>query len=190
MPKITFTVVSFHGFRFTVGPKRGEGGPMTVAECSAPWTERNRDAGGWDDLPETIAGGVKLIPAEFAAQHIEFIPANGMEKSAFSIDASSAEDFVCFVPTKDGEERELRFTIKTPATDAVHMLETFLRSLGEASGQLNITYAEEPKKKGKDEKQLALAPAGPSLVQEPPPLKGEALAEHQQRQGGKKKDVH
>jgi hypothetical protein len=177
MAKIQLSVVCCHGFRFTTGPKRGEGGPMVIAEFSAPWTERNREAGGWEEIPETVSGNVNLVPGELAAQHIEFVPGNGLEKHAFSIDVSSATDFQCFIPTKEGEERELRFKVKTAAKDAGRILDTFGRTCGEASGKLRLSYDADAQTTIEEAQQEEL------------PLKGEALAAHQSRQAGKKKDV-
>jgi len=177
MAKITFSVACCHGFRFTTGPKRGEGGPMIIAEFSAPWTERNRDAGKWEEIPETVTGNVSLVPGELAAQHVEFIPGNGLEKHAFSLDVSTASDFQCFIPAKEGEERELRFKVKSAAKDAGRILDTFGRTCGEATGKLKLTYDEDAQGELGDE-------------QEPLPLKGDALEEHKARQSGRKKDVH
>src|SRR6202167_6245167 len=114
MPRIVLTGAAFHGFTFSTGPKRGDGSPIVIAEFSAPWTEKNREAGKWDEIPETVSGNVNLIPNELAASHFEFVPGKGLQDHAISIDASGATDFKCFIPTKEGEERELRFNIKTP----------------------------------------------------------------------------
>jgi hypothetical protein len=167
MAKITLTVASFHGFKFTTGPKRGEGGPMVIAEFSAPWTERNRDAGKWEEIPETCTGNVSLAPGELAAQHIEFIPANGLEKHAFSLEVSNATDFQCFIPVKEGETRELRFKVKSAAKDAGRILDTFGRTCGEASGKLKISYDADAQEELLD-----------ADTQEALPLKGDALADH------------
>ncbi len=140
MAKIQLSVACCHGFKFTTGPKRGEGGPMIIAEFSAPWTERNRDAGKWEEIPETVSGSVKLVPSSLAAKHLEFIPGNGLEKHAFSIEVSDATDFSCFIPTKEGEERELRFKVKTAALNVERILGTFGRTCGEATGKLKLSY--------------------------------------------------
>lgn len=142
MAKITLTGAAFHGFEFTIVPKRGEGGALCIAEFSAPWTERNREAGGWEELPETVSGSIGLVPGDLAASTIEFIPGNGMEKHAISLDVSSASDFKCFVPTKEDEKRELRFKIRTPSIQACREFEKWGRLGGEATGRLKISYDE------------------------------------------------
>lgn len=142
MPKITLTGAAFHGFEFTVGPKRGEGAPIVIAKFSAPWTERNREAGGWEELPESVSGSIDLVPGELAASTMEFIPGNGMETHAISMAVASASDFKCFVPTKEDDKRELRFKIRTPSLQACHDFETWGRLGGDATGRLKISYNE------------------------------------------------
>ena len=142
MAKITLTGAAFHGFHFVVGPGRGEGAPMVIADFSAPWTDKNREAGGWEELPESVSGSINLVPGELAASTFEFIPGKGLEAHAISLDCSSASDFKCFVPTKEGEPRELRFKIKSPALQAGKTLDAFGRSCGNATGRLRISYSE------------------------------------------------
>lgn len=143
MPKIALTGAAFHGFKFTIGPKRGQGAPIIIAEFTAPWTEKNRKAGGWDDLPLTVSGSIALVPADLAASHVEFIPGKGMEKHAFSLDVSGATHFQCFCPTKEDEVRELRFNVETPHDKAGRILDTYGRTCGDATGKLTISYAEQ-----------------------------------------------
>lgn len=145
MPRIVITGASFNGYHFTCGPKRGNGGPMVIAEFTAPWTEKNRKAGGWEELPETISGNVTLLPSSLAASHFEFIPGKGLEKHAISIDSTEATNFHCFVPTKEGESRELRFKLKTAVDKSSRTLDTLGRTIGTASGKLTISYAESAK---------------------------------------------
>ncbi len=144
MAKITLNSAAFHGFEFTVGPKRGEGAPMVIIEFTAPWTDANRKAGGWKDLPDSISGLISLIPGEIAATHFEFVPGKGFESHPISLDCSNASDFKCFCPTKEGEERELRFNIKTPTKNAGRILDTFGRTVGSATGKLKISHDENP----------------------------------------------
>lgn len=159
MAKITLTGAAFHGFQFTVGPKRGEGAPMVIAEFSAPWTEKNREAGGWDELPESVSGSINLVPAELAATVFEFVPGKGMEAHAISLECSAATDFKCFVPTKEDEARELRFKIKSPSIKAGRTLDTYGRTCGEATGRLKISY-DETTPAGQEEIPLAEATEG------------------------------
>ena len=142
MPKITLNSASFHGFKFTCGPKRGAGAPMVIAEFSAPWTEANRKTGKWQEIPETVSGSVHLVPAELAASVFTFTP-RGFEKQAISLDASGADGFLCFCPTKEGEVRELRFTISTASDKAGRTLEAAGHVFGEAQGKLVISYDEQ-----------------------------------------------
>lgn len=142
MPRITLNSASFHGFTFSTGPKRGDGAPIVIAEFSAPWTEKNREAGKWKEIPDTVSGNVRLVPGELAASHFEFKPGKGFDSHAFSLDCSAANNFVCFVPTKEGEERELRFHIETPSKSAGRTLDGFGRTCGSATGKLVISYDE------------------------------------------------
>ncbi len=140
MAKISLAAASFHGFRFSCGPKRGDGGPVVVAEFHAQWSEKNREAGGWKEIPDTVSGNVSLVPDELAATHFEFKP-RGF--AGFSLDCSTASGFHVFVPTKEGEERELRFTIKTSALHAGKELDRFGRVAGTAPGTLRISHDED-----------------------------------------------
>lgn len=142
MPRFTLNSAAFHGFRFTTGPKRGEGGPVVIAEFSAPWTETNRKTGGWEELPDCVSGEIRLVPGKLAASHIEFKPGKGLEKHAVSLDVSSAEDFKCFAPTKEGQARELRFVVKTSVKNAEREFGDLGRTVGNAGGRLSISYDE------------------------------------------------
>jgi hypothetical protein len=139
MPQITLTGARFHGFKFTTGPKRGDGAPMVIAEFSASWTEKNRKAGDWKEVPDTVGGQVKLIPSELACTTLQFKPGGGLEAHAFSIDVSEATDFKCFVPTKEGDERELRFHVKSASIKAGKQLDAYGRTAGNAKGTLKLT---------------------------------------------------
>lgn len=140
MPRITLNSAAFHGFTFAVGPKRGKGSAVVIAEFTAPWTEANRKAGGWAEIPDSVSGTIHLLPADLAASHIEFTPGKGLEGHAISLDVSGATDFSCFVPTKEGEERELRFKIETADSKAGRTFGTFGRTAGEVTGKLKISY--------------------------------------------------
>lgn len=140
MAKITLVSASFQGFRFSCGPKRGDGSPVVIAQFHAPWTEKNREAGGWKEVPDTISGQVKLVPGELAATHFEFKPRGFV---GFSLDCSRANNFKVFVPTKEGEERELRFEISTGALHAGKELDRFGRVSGTAAGTLRISHDED-----------------------------------------------
>jgi hypothetical protein len=127
----------FHGFKFSVGPKRGDGSPVVVAEFSAPWTDKNREAGGWQELPDTVSGNVSLVPCELAATHIEMKPRGIV---GFSIDCSEASGFSCFIPTKEGVPRELRFVVKSASIHAGKELDRYGRTAGAAAGTLRISH--------------------------------------------------
>jgi hypothetical protein len=116
---------------------------MVIAEFSAPWTEANRKTGKWQEIPETVSGGVHLVPAELAASAFVFTPGKGLESHAISLDAAGADSFVCFCPTKEGETRELRFSINSTSQKAARTLEAFGHAVGEASGKLVISYDEQ-----------------------------------------------
>jgi len=156
MAKITLAAASFQGFKFSCGPKRGDGGPVVIAEFHAPWSEKNREAGGWKDIPDTVSGQVALVPSELAATHFEFKP-RGF--AGFSLDCSTASDFKCFVPTKEGEERELRFTIKSSALHAGKELDRFGRVAGTATGTLRISHDEDAQQTLDADNQQELAEA-------------------------------
>lgn len=113
---------------------------MVIAEFSAPWTEANRKAGKWQEIPDTVSGAVHLVPSELAAQTFVFTPGKGFESHAFSLDASGVEDFLCFVPTKEDESPELRFKITSASQKAARTLEAFGHAVGEAAGKLVISY--------------------------------------------------
>ncbi len=155
MPRITLNSAAFHGFSFSTGPKRGKGGAIIIAEFSAPWTETNRKAGNWKELPDTVSGNVGLLPAELSATVITFKPGKGFEAHEFSLDVTGVTNFHCFVPTKEDEERELRFKIETPSEKAGRKLDTFGRTVGSAPGRLTISY-DEPVQEPLIDKQQAL----------------------------------
>lgn len=143
MPKITLNSAAFHGFTFGTA-KRGKGSILVVAEFSAPWTEANRKAGDWSELPETISGPVKLLPADLAASHIEFIPGKGLEGHAISMNVSGVTGFQCFIPTKEDEVRELRFSVETADPKAERTLGALGRIALNATGKLKISYEAAP----------------------------------------------
>lgn len=124
---------------------------MVISEWAAPWTEANRKAGEWEEIPETVSGSVNLIPDELAATMIEFTPGKGMESHAFSLDVSGMSGITCFIPTKEGEPRELRFMIKSSSIKAGKTLDTFGRTAGSVTGKLKITH---------DDTQASLIPDG------------------------------
>jgi hypothetical protein len=153
MPRITLNSAAFHGFKFSTGPKRGDGGAIVIAEFSAPWTESNRKAGDWKELPSTVSGAVHLVPGELAATNIVFTPGKGMQMHAFSLECNGASDFICFVPTKEDEERELRFKVSMPGKDPGKKLEAYGRTCGNATGKLVISYDEDAQEQLIDEQQ-------------------------------------
>lgn len=131
------------GYRFTVGPKRGDGGPMVISEWAAPWTEANRKAGGWEEVPETVSGNVALLPSERACKSIDMKPGGGLEKNQFQLDASTVDGFHLFIPTKEGQARELRFTVASSAVNAYSILGKYLHVCGEAKGALRIKLSDD-----------------------------------------------
>jgi hypothetical protein len=155
MPRITLNSAAFHGFSFSTGPKRGDGAPIVIAEFSAPWTETNRKAGGWKELPDSVSGNINLVPADLAATVITFKPGKGFEAHEFSIETSGATGFHCFCPTKEGEARELRFKVESASNKAGRTLDTFGRTCGSAAGRLTISY-DEPVQEQLIDKQQAM----------------------------------
>jgi hypothetical protein len=145
MPHLTIHGCHFEGFRFTVGPKRGEGAPMVIVDFCAAWSAANRGSGGWEEIPETVSGLVNLVPGELAASRIDFAPQKGMEAHAFGLECAGAEGFQVFVPTKEGQDRELRFQVMTPSNKAEKILGTFGRTAGRIPGKLKISYSENAK---------------------------------------------
>lgn len=137
MAKLSLTGVMFHGFKFSVGPRRGDGSPVVIAEFSAPWTEKNREAGGWQEIPDTVSGEPKLIPSSLAATHVEMKP-RGLV--GFSLDCSEASGFKVFLPTKEGVPRELRFLVKSASIHAGKELDRYGRTAGAAAGTLRISH--------------------------------------------------
>jgi hypothetical protein len=142
MPRITLNSAVFHGFSFTTGPKRGKGGALVIADFSAPWTETNRKAGNWKELPDSVSGTVHLVPGQLSATTVTFKPNKGFESHEFSLDVTGATGFECFVPVKEDQDRELRFKIETPSEKAGKKLDTFGRTVGGAPGRLTISYDE------------------------------------------------
>lgn len=133
----------FLGFKFTTGPKRGEGGPMCIVDFAAPWTEANRKSGGWEEVPDTVSGNIALVPGNKTCQSIQMTPGGGLEKHAFDLDASTVDGFHVFVPTKEKEPRELRFSVKTSATKAYDVLGKYGHVCGEAKGKLRIKLSDD-----------------------------------------------
>ena len=131
MPKIELRKAYFRGFSFTAGPARGEGAPIVKAQFAAPWTEKHREAGSWEEIPETVSGSIKLKPAQIAGTHLEFIPGGGMDKYRISLDINSVDD--C-------EERELRFNVRTSVNNAEAMFGRLGRTVGNAGGVLKLSY--------------------------------------------------
>lgn len=179
MPNLTFFGAAIHGFSFSPAPKRGEGGPVVLIDASITWNDKIRGWGGWEDVPETVGGTIHLIPKEIAIQGFEMTPGKGLENQAFELGATEISDCQLFIPTKEDQERELRFTIKTQDKGAETILGKYGRCAGGAVGKIKIIYQEG------GGTQVDLTPD----AQEELPLKGDAIEGHNARTVGRKKDV-
>jgi hypothetical protein len=147
MPKIELRKAYFDGFSFSNGPGRGEGGVVVVSHWKAPWTDKHRESGGWEELPETVSGAIKLKPSRIAGTHLEFTPQGGMEKHAISMDIDGVDGCKVFVPTKEDGERELRFEVRTSVNKAEVDLGRLGRTTGKATGILKLSYDAEAQAK-------------------------------------------
>lgn len=147
MPKIELRKAYFRGFSFTAGPARGEGAPIVKAQFAAPWSEKHREAGGWEEIPETVSGSIHLKPAQIAGTHLEFIPQGGLDKHRISLDINSVDNCVVFVPTKEDEEREIRFNVRTSVNKAEEMFGRLGRTVGNGEGILKLSYDAEAQRK-------------------------------------------
>ena len=97
------------------------------------------------------------VPSELAATVITFKPGKGFEAHEFSLETTGAHSFHCFVPTKEGEPRELRFKIESASNKAGRTLDTFGRTVGSATGRLTISYDGAQEKLIDDQKALDTA---------------------------------
>lgn len=166
MANPTLKKTRLHGFSFTPAPKRGEGGPMVVIDASTLWTDEVRGYFGFEEIPETVMGGVKLSPNSQPISKFVMKPGSGLDGNSIEMEATEMDGFHLFIPTKENESRELRYVIRTMMKNAEVILGKYGRTAGAAFGTLRYIISEaEQIKLGADE-------------QEELPLKGDAFEEH------------
>lgn len=142
-----------------------------------------RDAMKWGELPEGFEQAD--LAGELNAQTMSMAPGDGLDKHAFDLPITVAENFQVLsliVPDKPNR-LEVRFQVKSASIKATRIIDDYFRTLGNKKGQLRISYTEEaPKKQG----ELPLD----KDKQEELPLKGEAAAEHEEIRKGRKSKVN
>lgn len=138
---LTLNGAQINSYSFTPAPKRGKGGPMVLINCSAKWTKTAQKAMKWEALPKTVSGSIHLSPGNAPAQSMEMTP-KGLEQHTLTLEISGATGFSLFIPTKDDEEEELRFSIETPSKDAGRALDKYCRTVGTAPGIMKLEWDE------------------------------------------------
>lgn len=114
-------------------------------EIAADWTDKVREAMSWGEVPD--GHGKSDLFGELAAGHIILTPsAKELKQHELQIDISECGGF-SQVPVKDGDgnvgTRELRFTIKSSAEDACARAEGYVNVMGQAKGQLRVSYVKQ-----------------------------------------------
>lgn len=155
---LTLNGAQINSYSFTPAPKRGKGGPMVIINCSAKWTKTAQKIMKWEELPNTITGSVTLSPGTAPAQSMEMTP-KGLEQHSLTLEISGATGFHLFIPTKEGEEEELRFAIETPSKEAGKVLDKYCRLVGTAPGIMKLEWDEAKQGKLGEAPQPALAEA-------------------------------
>lgn len=186
--EIEFTGVRFTGFHFVAKPKRGPGGPSVRVFFEASWLEPIRVAMGWKELDqETVRGTPGLRGALIGCAIILTPVAPELASKEITMDAQKVGNFEVFFPEQTGKKEKpavLRFRMESAAVGAETIFGTWGRILNDAPAHLKISYGE-LKRHAKHDKDEAADDR-----QEELPLKGDARAEHEQAQRGRKPKVN
>jgi hypothetical protein len=167
--------------RFTVDGAEA-GGVFVKVYLGCDFTKTVREAMKWGELPEGFTEAT--LTGELNAQTMTMDPGTELEKHKFELPIAVADHFqvVSLVVPEKPNRLELRFQVKTAAVRATRTIDDYYRTLGDKRGQLRISYVEGEEGDG----QGKLGLAGKDDKQEPLPLKGDAAAEHEQTQKGRK----
>lgn len=108
---------------------------------TAAYSKPVREELNWAELPETSPD--MGLDGDFTATEFTMIP-NGLDASAFNLDATSMESFsvhrVTSKTDKEKTEEELRFLIVTPDKHAAGKLAKYLDVVGVGLAQLKVKY--------------------------------------------------
>lgn len=169
--------------RFSVSASPDGTAVYVTISLGCDFSKPLREAMKWGELPEGFTQAD--LAGELNAQTMSMQPGDGLDKHAFDLPISVAENFqVLSLVVPDKPNRlEVRFQVKSASIKATRIIDDYFRTLGSKKGQLRISYTE-----GEDDgqKKLGLASKDDDK-QEPLPLKGEAAAEHEERTRGRKK---
>ena len=180
---IEFTGAHMTRFEFVPKPKRGPGGPGLRVYFEAAFLEPIRHAMGWRDIDkETVRGTPGLRGALIGSEVILTPASDELSKHELTFHAQKIGNFEVFIPeqtTKKEKPAVLRFRVESADAGLEVDLGRWGRILGDARARLKATYGKLEKHAKHDDKEK-------DNGQEELPLTGDAKAEHEQRQAGRK----
>lgn len=124
--------------------RRDEAGTFNRIHMSADLSGPLREAMEWDQIPQSIAGPVKLV-GEIAAKSFKLTPNDKeLKKHGIELSCNQVIDFKA-APRKNDEGEivghQLRFVLVTADTTAEAAIGHFLRTVGTTVAQLSVAYS-------------------------------------------------
>ena len=117
-----------------------EAGVFCRLHFTSELTEPVMEAMEWSEPPDCIT--TAKLSGVLSAQHIDLTPNQKQLKDhAISMDASEVGDFTVVRLTENDSTRlELRFTARVTQVGAIQWCEDYLRTVGQDSGALKVSY--------------------------------------------------
>lgn len=125
--------------RFADLRRAKEAGLFTRIHLTSDWTDLIRDAMGWEDLPDSISSA--KLDGGLIGKTMVLTP-NGLKQHEIQLDVHDVGNFE-YATVADGEDSqhsELRFVMRTAAVGAAALIENYMRVVGEAVGELRISF--------------------------------------------------
>jgi hypothetical protein len=124
--------------------RKGEVGVFTRIHLTADPSQPVFAAMGWEDVPDCVGSGAPLI-GELVCRSLTLTPIDpGLGKQAIALTCIEASDFeLARVKAKDGESSssELRFSVRSQASEAAALLSNWMRTIGEGRATLKLDYS-------------------------------------------------
>lgn len=140
MPNLTFRGAILRHFDV----RRDEAGTFCRAHISADFSKPILEAMEWAEPMNGIKSA--NLDGKLTLQNFVFVP-NGKELAQYQVDIEAAEayDFqfhrIQAEANSESMKTELRFQIRTAATEAEHWLGQWLRNIGAGKGALKLNFS-------------------------------------------------
>lgn len=121
--------------------RQEEGGAFVRIHMTAEFTKPVMDEMGWEDPGGSITDG--KLEGELHATHFVLTPTD-LRAEAIKFDIRSVEDFKVVTIEKDEvRRRELRFVVRSSASDAAALVDGYIRKIGDHQGALKVSYTKQ-----------------------------------------------